>query len=139
MLPAVAQSVAMMYACGHLHPANTEDTIAQVRSQTQRLNKHLIEQSRFAGEVNFLASPVTGGGVAVNRAEQLFLLARSEGNRQPDEWGHYAGTVLTGEGVALVKEGRTLTTVEENMQHLQETARAFSDDRIRQLEALQVI
>lgn len=139
MLPAVAQSVAMMYACGHLHPANTEETIDQVRGQTQRLNQHLIERSRFGGEVNFLASPVTGGGMAVNRAEQLFLLARSEGLRQPDEWGHYAGQVLTSEGVALIKDGRTLTTVEENLQHLQETARVFSHERLSQLETLQVI
>lgn len=139
MLPAVTQSIAMLYACGHLHPANTQETIEQVQSRTSRLNKHLIDKSLSSGEVNFLASPVTGGGVAVNRAEQLFLLARSEGQGQPDDWGSYAWKTLSSEGVALVKDGQTLTTADENLQYLQETARAFSDGRLAQLQALQVI
>jgi len=139
MLPAVSQTVAMLYACGNLLPANTDEVIDQVRATSHKLNQHIVSRSLTNGEVNFLASPVTGGGVAVNRAEQLFLLSRAQGQHQPDDWAQFAWQRLMAEGVALIKDGETLTTAAANLQHLKETARAFSDDRLSYLQALQVI
>ena len=40
-------------------------------SWTRALNSALIEKAAFSGEVGFLASPVTGGGVSIGRIQQL--------------------------------------------------------------------
>jgi len=40
-------------------------------------------KARGSADITFLASPVTGGGITVNRFQQLFLLALSQGKKQP--------------------------------------------------------
>ena len=37
-------------------------------------------------EIQFLASPVTGGGIPLSRAERLFLGAWHRGARTPNDW-----------------------------------------------------
>ena len=37
-------------------------------------------------EIQFLASPVTGGGIQLSRAERLFLGAWHRGARTPNDW-----------------------------------------------------
>ncbi len=67
-------------------PAQDAAAIAAARPRTARLNAALLEWAP-AGErsISTLASPVTGGGVAVLRTEQLMLLAmqRAEQAREP--------------------------------------------------------
>lgn len=50
------------------------------------LNQHLCLQAQFEKQVEFLASPVTGGAVVVSRFEQLYLLCIKQGKKLPAEW-----------------------------------------------------
>jgi hypothetical protein len=51
---------------------------------SERLNTHLMTKARSSNDIAYLASPVSGGGVQVNRFEQLFLLNRSQGQKPPE-------------------------------------------------------
>ncbi len=52
---------------------------------TKAFNKAVIQRARDNGDLQSLASPVTGGGLTVARFPQLFLLAISEGQKQPED------------------------------------------------------
>ena len=62
----------------------------QGRRADRRLNAFICDKARGGGEIELLASPVTGGGVAVNRFQQLFLLAMRAGQAMPAEWAAFA-------------------------------------------------
>ena len=96
---------------------------AQARPRTDRLNAHLIASARTAGDVQALASPVTGGGIPVGRAQQLFLAELRTGKKRPDEWAGAAAKVLRAEPLAS----------------LVDQARAFAEGELPTLRALQVV
>jgi len=75
---------------------------------TDKLNAFLINKARGSGDISYLASPVTGGGIPTGRFQQLFLLAKSQGKKQPSDWAQFAWQVLTQQGQRIVKEGKTL-------------------------------
>jgi len=65
----------ILTGAGHLAAVQDDATIAKARKHSDRLNAHLLDKARGSGEINNLASPVSGGAVNVNRAQQLYLLA----------------------------------------------------------------
>ena len=73
------------------------------------------------------------------RFQQLFLLALSEGKKQPDEWAEFVWQVLNGQGQRIIKEGKTLDTPEENLAELKAQAAAFAEKQLPVLKSLQVI
>jgi hypothetical protein len=97
-----------------------------------------MDKARASPDINFLASPVTGGGVTVRRFEQLFLLARAQGRKQPAEWAQYLWQVLSSQGQKILKDGKTLDTAEQNLAELNEQAKTFSEKRLPILRALGV-
>jgi hypothetical protein len=123
---------------GALLPAQDEALVSKARKATERINTHLMMKARSSNELSFLASPLTGGGVAVPRFQQLFLLARQQGHKQPQDWARFVWTILAAQGQRLVKEGKALETAEENLAELTEQANAFQDKQLPVLKALQV-
>ena len=89
--------------------------------------------------LNYLASPVTGGGITVNRFQQLFLLALGQGKKLPAEWAQFTWQQLASQGQKIVKEGKTLETTEENLAELNLQATAFATKQLPIMKALQVI
>ena len=89
----IAQAAMMLAGKGDLAPAQDEATMAAAKPATDRLNRALLQRALEDGEIATLASPVTAGGVAVDRTEQLFLLARMEGA----DAAAFAGKVLGGD------------------------------------------
>ena len=108
---------------GDLAPAQDEAAAAAALPRTQGLNARLTAMARSSAAVDVLASPVTGGGVAVDRAEQLFLLARAEGRTAPADWAAFAREFLDGDAPPTLAD---LTT----------RAQAFNDVRLPVLQAL---
>jgi hypothetical protein len=72
----------------------------------------------------------------VNRLQQLFMLALSQGKKLPAEWAQITLQVLTAERQKLVKEGKTLETPEENLAELNLQATAFSTKQLPIMRAL---
>lgn len=123
---------------GILAPAQDETAIAKAKKPAERLNAHLMTKAKSHNELAYLASPVTGGGVPVSRFEQLFLLARSQGHKTPQDWAQSAWTQLAAQGQRLVKEGKPLETPEDNLAELTKQASQFAEKRLPVLKGLGV-
>lgn len=134
----IVQAAMVLSGGGHLALAQDEPVIAKAKKQTDKLNAHLLQKARGSSDIQFLASPVTGGGVPVSRLAQLFLLARSQGRQQPSDWAQFAWQLLAAQGQRLIKEGKTLETPEENLAELTAQAIDFAAKQLPILKALQI-
>ena len=85
-LPELVTAGAVLVGAGHAAPCQAELAAPGTRKTCEALNNYLLERARTRDEIGYLASPVIGGGIAVDRFQQLFLLARNAGADQPTEW-----------------------------------------------------
>ncbi|MGS0974874.1 class I SAM-dependent methyltransferase [Burkholderia glumae] len=100
-LAQLAGAVMLLVGTGALLNAQDEARIEAARPAADRLNAALCEQALERDAVPCLASPVSGSGIRVPRAGQLFLLARRRGMVGPREWGEFAAAAIAaGEPVA---------------------------------------
>ena len=111
----------------------------KAKKHTDKLNTVLMDKARSSADIPNLASPVTGGGVMVNRFQQLFLLALSQSKKLPAEWAAFTWQILAVQGQKIVKEGKALETPEENLAELNLQATAFATKQLPIMKALQVI
>jgi hypothetical protein len=137
--PQIMQAILVLIGSNHITTAQEESVIARCKKQTDRLNSHVISKAKSSNDILFLASPVTGGGVAVSRFQQLFMIAISQGNRSPKEWAKFAWQVLLSQGQRIIKEGMPVESPEENLMELETQAELFSKKRYLVLKALQVL
>lgn len=133
------QAVVVLIGMGSAAPCQSEAAEKAVRNRCAALNLHLCERSRYGNEIECLSSPVTGGGVALGRFHQVFLLALKQGKKLPSEWALQAAQLLSTLGQRIVKDGKTLETAEENLAELQSQANDFSEKNLPLLKALQII
>jgi hypothetical protein len=111
---------------------------AKASKSAKEINNHLMLRARGSNDVGYLASPITGGGVQVNRFQQLFLLSIHQGKKKPEDWAKDTWVILSAQGQLLLKEGRTLETAEENIAELTAQAKTFADKQLPILKALQI-
>jgi len=134
----VIQAAMILIGGGVLLAAQEEGMAQKSKKHTDKLNTFLINKARGSGDISYLASPVTGGGITVGRFQQLFLLAKSQGKKQPAEWAEFAWQVLVQQAQRIVKEGKTLETAEENLAELTAQAATFAEKQLPILKALGV-
>ncbi len=137
-MPQLLEATLLLSGAGHLAAVQDEETTKKAKRHSDALNTHLMALTRASNDIAFLASPVSGGGINVNRFEQLFLLARSQGHKTPESWAQYVWNLLTLQGQKLVKEGKTIDTPEENLGELARQANEFSEKRLPVMTALQI-
>lgn len=107
-----------LVGAGHLQPCPGEDTNAPARKESiRRFNDVILAKARHSGDLSYLASPVTGSGVPVNRFMQLFLLAVQENSADPVA---YVWNIFRQNNQKLTKDGKALETDEENIASLKE-------------------
>lgn len=124
---------------GHFAPAQNEEQVRQVAEACVRINAQLMAKACEDTDVQFLASPLTGGGIPVGRIDQLFLLALNEGLTTPQEWATRAWGILSAQGQALVKEGKTLATRDQNLKELLERAVHFKNSNLKCYIKLKIV
>lgn len=134
----LTQAIVVLTGTGSLVAVQDEAFIPKTKKLTDKFNAHVIDKARGSPDLIYLASPVSGGGVAVNRFQQLFLLAISQGKKQPAEWAQFAWQILSAQGQKIVKDGKTIDTAEENLAELSEQAQAFATKLLPALKALQI-
>jgi SAM-dependent methyltransferase len=132
----LTQAVTLLSGAGHLTIAQADS--AKFSKTAKAINTHLMLKARGSNELTYLASPVTGGGVAVNRFRQLFLLSMQQGKNQPADWAKDTWDILSVQGQRLVKEGKTLESAEDSLAELSAQAKEFSDKQLPILKALQI-
>lgn len=128
----------VLVGMGLLLAAQEEAAATKAKKRTERLNTHLMMKARSSNELNYLASPLTGGGVTVPRFHQLFLLAKQQGHKQPQDWARFVWNILAIQNQRLVKDGKTLESAEENLVELTAQANEFAEKRLPILKALQI-
>jgi SAM-dependent methyltransferase len=138
-LSQITEAVVMLMGIGAL--SNVQDDVgsAAAQSTTDRLNAYLTDKSRGNFDVSYLASPVTGGGIAVTRLQQLFLLALRMGQSQPSELAQTVWNILEPQGQKVKKENLTLETAEENLSELTSLASTFIQKKLPIFQALKII
>lgn len=132
----LVEAIMVLVGAGFVAP--TQTVSEKVKGMTKKLNQHLCLKARSSGDIGYLASPVTAGGVALPRFSQLFLLAITQGLVHPSEWARSAWDVLQQLGQNIVKNGSALQTPEENLAELTEQALRFSSTQLPVLKALQI-
>jgi SAM-dependent methyltransferase len=73
-----------------VQPVQPAAATQQARAACTRLNDEILRRSRDGDTIRVLASPVTGTGIPVSRAERLFLLAMRDGAATPQHWVTFA-------------------------------------------------
>jgi hypothetical protein len=138
-LAQIIQSDMVLTGAGHLAAVQEDNVITKTKKQTDKLNAYLCQKARGSNDINYLASPVTGGGFTVNRFQQLFLSSISQGKKQPADWAQSVWQTIAAQGQKLVKEGKTLDSAEENLAELTTQAQTFAEKQLPILRALQVV
>ncbi len=124
---------------GKILPCQSESAINKTAPRCHSLNKYICERAKFADEVQFLASPVTGGGVPVNRFERIFTAAIFDGKNTADEIAEYAWKIFQSQGQTLIVQGKALQTAEENIAEFKKGISPFLENRLPSLKILQVV
>ena len=134
----VLQAVMVLIGSGHIAPVQSDEQITKSKPTSSKLNRDLIEKARFNLEMSTLASPVTGGGHTVNRIHQMFMLAMTQGKKQPNEWAQSAWAVLDSQNQRLLKDGKAVELPEDNLVELNRQADEFSKKQLPILKALHI-
>ena len=124
---------------GKILPCQTDDVVEKVLPKCHALNKYICERAKFSDEIQFLASPVTGGGVPLNRFERIFTAAIFDGKNTVDEIADYSWKIFKAQGQFLVIQGKTLQTAEENINQFKTAVQPFLENRLPVLKTLQVV
>jgi SAM-dependent methyltransferase len=135
------QAVMVLYGAGHLSSVQESSSGAAFATRAKcvkALNAFLTDKARGSGEVGFLASALTGGGIPVNRFQQLFLLAISLGKKTPEDWAAHTWDILAAQGQWLIKDGKQIESVEDNLAELKLQAWNFADNKLQVLRAAEL-
>lgn len=135
----VLQSAQVLSGAGHLASVQDEIQVNKARKQSDRLNAFLMQKARGSHDVGYLASPVIGGGISVPRFSQLFLAAYLQGKKQPSDWVQPVWQVLQMHSQHLLKDGKPLSTAEENQAELLAQAKTFAEKHLPIMKALMVV
>lgn len=129
----LTQAIVVLVGTGHLQPCLAEAHTAAAASHTEAFNTAVLAKASISADLQYLASPVTGGGIAVDRISQLFLAAMARNAEDPV---HHAWEVLSGQGQSLIKDGQVLQGMDANVAELRVRLEDFQSRRLPVLKQL---
>lgn len=107
------------------------------RTQTTgRFNRAICRRAETSAELQYLASPVTGGGVMVNRLGQLFLQAVWQEQKDPV---HSIWKILSRQGQRLSRDGKRIESEKENILELEARQRDFFEKDLLRFKHLGIV
>ena len=133
---AVRALVLHLLGAGVVEPCLDGEGEAASTDAVHRLNRAILARAHVSGETGFLASPVTGNGIAVSRHDQLFLLAQLEGHADPVR---FAAQTLSRQGVQVARAGRALTRESDVLDELRLRHARFESAVLPLLTRLKVV
>ncbi len=119
----------------HLQPCLDAAGDARRSSYTKTFNTAIMQHAKSSGELAFLASPLTGGGVYLDRFGRLFLLGYQSGHADP---AAFARDCLIARGERLIRDGKLLESPEDNLTYLREQYERFKE-RLPLLKQLGIV
>lgn len=130
------QALCVLMAAGLAAPVQRKQDALKAKPYCDKLNAFIENQAVASGQLSFLASPVTGGGIALARFDLLLLLACRHGAKTPEAMATYVRAYLNSVEHKIVKEGKTIDSQDETLAYLQELAVSFSGVRLPTLKNL---
>ncbi len=132
----LTEAMLILVGQGGVQPALDAKGDAKRQQRSKAFNAVVLEKAKGSGDLGHLVSPVTGFGVPVGRVSQLFCLARQAKSADPAQfaWDHLQTT-----GQRLARDGRTIESLEENLQELRHRHEAFMRDEYPLLQKLAVV
>jgi len=132
----IKEVAAALVGAGLAYACHEEDATSAVRKKCAALNKVIRERAAIDGQIQFLASPVTGTGIQVSRFEQFFISAIEARQDGAAALAKHAFAQLQSVGHAAVVDGTVLKTEAENLEYFTGQARTFLDKRLPLLKRL---
>ena len=129
----------LMVLTGSGYASPAQEPSEKVRNQCKALNDYILQRARLSTDLNFMTSPITGGGIAVPHIAQLFILAIREGKTSADALTKYVWEFLDNVGERLYKDGKRVESKEENLREFRTMADRFLQLGKPLLEALEII
>lgn len=123
--PTILEAIKVLVTMGNVMPCQSDAASKLVKKSCERLNAYICERARYVEGINFLASPLTGLGVNVNRFQQLFLAQYKRGEKSVDRLTNFVWETLARQGQKIIYQGKTLETPEENIAHIKTLAENF--------------
>ncbi len=136
---ATLEVIRVLILTGHVMPCQSEAAAELVTESCDRLNAHLCERAKFEEAISFLASPLIGGGVNVNRFKQLFLAQYKGGVKAADKLADTVQKLLSRQGQRILFNGKALDTPEKTTEHLRTLAERFLTIDLPILKALMIV
>lgn len=119
------EALLVLAGSGHVHPI--QESTERTRRCCHAFNSHVLAQN---GDIlQYLASPVTGGGIALDHVSRLMLQAAQSGN-ELDAWVRHVWQRLDSSGRRLMKDGTALPDAASNLAELRTLAANFHDQRL---------
>ncbi|SFB58264.1 SAM-dependent methyltransferase [Rhizobium sp. NFR07] len=134
----LTRALTVLVGTNCLEPCLPEEGEEERLLACQAFNRTVCRRAEESDDLQFLASPVTGGGIGFDRFEQLFLLAISEGQTDPAQWPAFAWSILAPQGYRLLKDGRTIDDVEDNVAELAVRAERFKSSKLAVCASLKI-
>jgi hypothetical protein len=135
----IMQSVMILIGKGCVATVQNEEMVNEAQKNTDLLNREIMQKAMSSNDINYLASPVTGGGIPVGRFHQLFLLAYSNGKKTAEDWANFVWKILAKQGQKLIKDGKVIEHEDENISELLKQANEFKLGKFEILKTLKVI
>lgn len=132
------QAILVLCGNGTITAIQDDAAIQKAKKHTDKLNIHLMLKARSNNEISYLVSPLTGGGINVNRFQQLFVLAMHQGKKKPVEWADYVSQILNLQQQKIVKDGKPVESEAEQLAEITNQANEFAVKQLPILKALQI-
>ncbi len=134
----IVQAITLLIGANHLGVAQSPAEEQACRAGAQRFNNYVLARARQVSEINYLASPVLGGAVTVQKLPQMFLLAQAEGAKTPPVLAKAVYAMMNALGQKIFKDGQPLESDEAHLAQLTEDAKAHQR-RLPLMQALGVV
>lgn len=136
--PALVEAANLLVSGNSVVPCQSEATVKRVKKTCERFNAYVCERSKVNESINFLASPVTGGGHNLNRFQQIFLSTYKNGERSADALAKAVWNMMERQGQRIVVNGEKVDDVNENLTQLKSAAETFLSKELPVFKALQL-
>lgn len=134
-IPRLLQAVTILVGSGSVHPMTDLGSKADAtrKRSCDAFNRSVMESARFSGDLGFLASPVTAGGIQVDRFDQMFMLAHRV--NRPDA-AEFVWAILREQNQRLMRDGKAIESPEENLREVAEKFAQFTSKRLPVMKQL---
>lgn len=132
----VVEAITMLSGKNSISFVQDDHESAEIHNRVKALNEWIINKSRRMNQINFLASPVTGGGIGIGRFNQLFLLQQQLGVNTPAELAANVWKILEAQGEKIITDGAPMMSTEDNVAALTKQATEFKEKTLPMLRIL---